>query len=212
MRTPTDLVFFHNPHSRSCMTRALLEELGAAYEPCVLDFRRSEQLSPEYMGINPMGKVPAIRHDGVVVTETVAIFIYLADLYRDAGLAPALDDPERGTYLRWLVFYAACMEPAVGDKAKNLEPAPRSHTPYADYATTLRAITDALTPGPWLLGERFTAADVLWGRAFDYLTQFGMVEKTPIIAAYIQRVMARPAMQRTLQLDDALAAEMGLNA
>jgi glutathione S-transferase len=210
MQTPSDLVFFHNPHSRACMTRALLEELGAQYEPCVLDFRNSEQLSPDYLAINPMGKVPAIRHDGVVVTETVAIFIYLADLYREAGLAPALDDSDRGTYLRWLVFYAACFEPAIGDKAQKREPAPRMQSAYADYATTVKAIADALAPGPWLLGERFSAADVLWGSALRWVTGFGMVETTPAIAGYIQRVMSRPGMQRALQLDEALAAEMGL--
>lgn len=210
MRTPSDLVIFHNPHSRACMTRALLEELGAEYEPCVLDFRRNEQLSPEYRAINPMGKVPAIRHDGVVVTETVAIYIYLADLYRDAGLAPALDDPDRGTYLRWLVFYAACFEPAIGDRAMKREPAPRTQSPYADYETTVAAITQALQPGPWLLGERFSAADVLWGNALRWVTGFGMVEATPVIADYIQRVMSRPAEQRALKADEALAAEMGL--
>jgi glutathione S-transferase len=210
MRTPSDLVIFHNPHSRAAMTRALLEELGAEYEPCVLDFRRNEQLSPEYLAINPMGKVPAIRHDGVVVTETVAIYIYLADLYRDAGLAPALDDPDRGTYLRWLVFYAACFEPAIGDRAMKREPAPRTQSPYADYATTVAAITGALQPGPWLLGERFSAADVLWGNALRWVTGFGMVEATPVIADYIQRVMSRPAEQRALKADEALAAEMGL--
>ncbi|HEY8230865.1 MAG TPA: glutathione S-transferase family protein [Rhodanobacteraceae bacterium] len=210
MRTPSDLVIFHNPHSRACMTRALLEELGAEYEPCVLDFRRNEQLSLEYLAINPMGKVPAIRHDGVVVTETVAIYIYLADLYRDAGLAPALDDPDRGTYLRWLVFYAACFEPAIGDKAQKREPAPRTQSPYADYDTTVSAIQQALVPGPWLLGERFSAADVLWGNALRWVTGFGMVEATPVVADYIARVMARPAEQRALKADEALAAEMGL--
>jgi glutathione S-transferase len=210
MKPPTDLVFFHNPHSRAAMTRALLEELGAAFEPCVIDFRSNEQLSPEYRAINSMGKVPAIRHDGVVVTETVAIFIYLADLYRDAGLAPALDDPDRGPYLRWLVFYAACFEPAIGDRAMKREPAPRAQSPYADYETTVAAIEQALQPGPWLLGERFSAADVLWGNALRWVTGFGMVEATPAIADYIARVMARPAEQRALAADEVLAAEMGL--
>jgi glutathione S-transferase len=210
MPPPSDLVFFHNPHSRAAMTRALLEELGAKYEPCIVDFRRNEQLSPEYAAINPMGKVPTIRHDGVVVTETVAIFIYLADLYREAGLAPALDDPDRGSYLRWMVFYAACFEPAIGDKAMKREPAPRAQSPYADYDTTVAAIKQALEPGPWLLGERFSAADVLWGNALRWVTGFGMVEATPVIADYIERVMARPAEQRALEADAVLAAEMGL--
>ena len=210
MYPPSDLVFFHNPRSRASMTRALLEELGAEYEQCVIDFRRSEQLSPEYLAINPMGKVPAIRHDGVVVTETVAIFIYLADLFGAAGLAPALDDPDRGTYLRWMVFYAACFEPAMSDRAMKRDAAPRAQSPYADYDTTVAAIRQALEPGPWLLGERFSAADVLWGNALRWITGFGMVEATPVIAEYVARVMARPAQQRALRANEALAVEMGL--
>jgi glutathione S-transferase len=210
MHPPSDLVFFHNPHSRAAMTRALLEELGANYELCVIDFRRNEQLSADYRVINPMGKVPAIRHDGVVVTETVAIYIYLADLYRDAGLAPALDDPQRGTYLRWLVFYAACIEPAVADKAMKREPGPRVQCPYGDFDSVLKTITEVIAHGPWLLGERFNAADVLWGNALRWITGFGMVEATPAIGQYIERVMTRPAQQRAQQADAELAKEMGL--
>jgi glutathione S-transferase len=206
----SELVLFHNPHSRAAMTRALLEELGVDYELRVLDFRKQEQLAPDYKAVNPMGKVPAIRHKGTVVTETVAIYIYLADTFRRADLAPALDDPWRGTYLRWLVFYAACFEPAVGDRAMKRDPAPRAQSPYADFDTTLDAITQALQPGPWLLGDRFSAADVLWGNALRWVTGFGMVEATPVIADYVARVMARPAEQRAIEADEALAAEMGL--
>ena len=204
------LVFFHNPHSRAAMTRALLEELGAEFELCPVDFRRDEQLSADFRAINPMGKVPAIRAGDVVVTETVAIYIWLADLFPAAGLAPALDDPERGAYLRWLVFYAACMEPAVADKAMKRAPGPRMQSPYGDFESVVATISAAIDKGPWLLGARFTAADVLWGNALGWLTGFGMVEKTPVIAAYIERVMARPAQQRAQQADAALAKEMGL--
>ena len=210
MNPSSDLVFFHNPHSRAAMTRALLEELGVAFEQHVLDFRKNAQLAPGYLALNPMGKVPAIRHKGTMVTETVAIFIYLADVFPQARLAPALDDPQRGTYLRWLVFYAACFEPAIGDHAMKRDPAPRAQSPYADFDTTLNAITQALQPGPWLLGERFSAADVLWGNALRWVTGFGMVEATPVIADYIARVMARPAEQRAMKADEALAVEMGL--
>jgi len=210
MSSSPDLVFFHNPHSRAAMTHALLEELGVDYQQRVLDFRNNEQLAAEYRALNPMGKVPAIRHNGTVVTETVAIFIYLADAFPRANLAPALDDPQRGTYLRWLVFYAACFEPALGDRAMKREPAPRGQSPYADFDTTVNAIVQALQPGPWLLGERFSAADVLWGNALRWVTGFGMVEATPVVADYIARVMSRPAEQRTLEADAALAAEMGL--
>lgn len=210
MQPPSDLVFFHNPHSRAAMTRALLEELGAEYELCVIDFRRNEQLSEDYRAINPMGKVPAIRHDGVVVTETIAIYIYLADLYHEAGLAPSLDDPRRGAYLRWLVFYAACFEPAIADRAMKRDPGPRVQSPYGDFDSVLNTITAALTPGPWLLGERFSAADVLWGNALRWVTSFGMVEATPSIKQYVERVMVRPAQQHALQADAELAKEMGL--
>ncbi len=210
MNPSSDLVLFHNPHSRAAMTRALLEELGADYTLRVLDFRKNQQLAPDYTAINPMGKVPAIRHKGTPVTETVAIYIYLADVFPQANLAPALDDPQRGTYLRWLVFYAACFEPAISDRAMKREPAPRAQSPYADFDTTMNAITSALKPGPWLLGESFSAADVLWGNALRWLTGFGMVDATPVIAGYVARVMARPAEQRAIKADEALAAEMGL--
>ena len=210
MQPPSDLVLFHNPHSRSAMTRALLEELGAEYESCVIDFRRNEQLSEDYRAINPMGKVPAIRLDGVVVTETVAIYIYLADLYREARLAPALDDPRRGAYLRWLVFYAACFEPAIADRAMKRDPGPRAMSPYGDFDSVLKTIADAVADGPWLLGERFSAADVLWGNALRWMTGFGMVEATPAISGYVERVMARPAQQRAQKADAELAREMGL--
>jgi glutathione S-transferase len=108
------------------------------------------------------------------------------------------------------VFYAACFEPAVGDKAMQREPASHMQSPYADYQTTMKAITEALVPGPWLLGERFTAADVLWGNAFRFVTGFKLVEATPVIAGYIERVMSRPAEVRALKACEASAAEMGL--
>ncbi|HET8898571.1 MAG TPA: glutathione S-transferase, partial [Rhodanobacteraceae bacterium] len=147
MTSSAPLVFFHNPHSRSCMTRALLEELGIDYETCTVDFRTSEQLGDEYRAINPMGKVPAIRHDGVVVTETVAIYIYLADRFPAAGLAPALDDPDRGSYLRWLVFYAACFEPALGDRAAKREPLPRISSGYGDFDSVMATVNAQLAAG-----------------------------------------------------------------
>lgn len=212
MTTSSSLEFFHNPHSRSNMVRALLEELGVDFQMHVIDFRNNEQLAPEYLAVNPMGKVPAIRHEGTVVTETVAIFIYLADRFGQAGLAPALDDPARGSYLRWLVFYAACFEPAVGDRAMKREPAPRMQSPYGDFNTTLKTLHEQLATGPWLLGDTFSAADVLWGNAFRFVTEFGLIEPTPVIADYVQRVMSRPAEARVLEINQALATEMGLAA
>lgn len=211
MNNDTSLVFFHNPHSRSCMTRALLEELGVDYEVRPVDFKRDEQRSPEYLSVNPMGKVPAIRRGDAVVTETIALYIWLADLFPQAGLAPAADDPQRGLYLRWLVFYAACFEPAIVDKALKRESGPHMQSPYGGFDDVIKVITAPITRGPYLLGDRFTAADVMWGNALRWVTGFGMVEATPAIKQYIDRVMARPAQQRAQKADEALAKEMGLN-
>ncbi len=212
MTAPSTLVFFHNPQSRASMVRALLEELDVAFELCPVDFRRNEQLSDDYLAINPMGKVPAIRHNGTLVTETVAIYIHLADFYGQAGLAPALDDAARGSYLRWLVFYAACFEPAICDKAMKRGAGPRAQSPYADYDTTLAAITRQIASGEWLLGDRFSAADVLWGNALGFATAFNLVAKTPLLTGYIDKVLSRPAQKRALAADEALAASMGLAA
>ena len=197
---------FHAPHSRSGAVRILLEELGIDYELHVLDLKRNQQRDPAYLAVNPMGKVPAILHDGALVTEQPAIFIYLADLYPQAGLAPALDDPLRGPYLRWLAFYGSAFEPAVMDRALKREPAAPSLCPYGDYDTMLATFTAPLRAGPWLLGERFSAADVLWGSALGWMTAFGLVPQLPEIVAYVERAAARPAARKAAAADAVLAA------
>ncbi|MEW9571611.1 glutathione S-transferase family protein [Rhodanobacter sp. Si-c] len=201
-----DLTFFHAPNSRSGGTRALLEELGADYELHVLNLKAGTQRQPEYLAVNPMGKVPAILHRGALVTEQPAVFLYLADLFPEKGLAPAIGDPLRGPYLRWMVYYGSCFEPALVDKSMQREPAASSTCPYGDFDTMLKTLTDQLAQGPYLLGERFTAADVLWGGALNWTTLFKLVPETPVIRAYIDRVISRPAMQRAAAADAALAA------
>ena len=201
--------FFHSPQSRSAGTRALLEELAADYELHVLSLKAGEQRQPAYLAINPMGKVPAIHHDGALVTEQPAVFIYLADLYADAGLAPPIGDPLRGPYLRWLVFYGSCFEPAVTDRSLQREPASTSTCGYGDYDTMLKTVVDQLEKGPYLLGERFSAADVLWGTALNWTTMFKLVPELPVIRAYIDRVLARPGVQRAAALDAELVAAQG---
>ena len=200
------LSFFHSPQSRSAGTRALLEELGADYDLHVLDLKAGEQREPAYLAVNPMGKVPAIRHAGALITEQPALFIYLADLYPAAKLAPPLGDPLRGPYLRWLVFYGSCFEPAVVDKSMQREPAPPSVCGYGDYDTMLQTLTDQLEKGPYLLGDTFSAADVLWGTALNWTTMFKLVPELPVIRAYVDRVLARPAMQRAAAKDAELLA------
>jgi glutathione S-transferase len=134
------------------------------------------------------------------------VFIYLGDLYADAGLAPPIGDRLRGPYLRWLVFYGSCFEPAVTDKSMQRGSAPPSTSPYGDYDTMLKTLTDQLERGPYLLGDTFSAADVLWGTALNWTTVFKLVPELPVIRAYIDRVLARPAMQRAAAKDAELVA------
>lgn len=201
------VTFFHAPHSRSSITRAMLEELGVPFDLVTLDLQRNEQRSDEYLAINPMGKVPAIRHEGVLITEQPAILMYLADLYPDKHLAPPIDDPLRGTYLRWMVFYGSCFESAIMDLSQKREPMPAIACAYGDYDSVMRVIAAQLKRGPWLLGDRFTAADVLWGGALNYGMMFKLVPEWPVFRDYVERVQSRPAIRRAFELDEALAAE-----
>jgi glutathione S-transferase len=207
MAASNKLTLYHSPNTRSSSVMQLLEELGAPYDLHVLNNKAQEQRQPAYLAINPMGKVPAITHGDALVTETVAIFIYLADAFPKSGLAPAIGDPLRGPYLRWLVYYAASFEPALVDKAMKREPASPGMSPYGDYDTMLKTLTDQLAKGPYLLGERFTAADVLWSTALRWTTMFGLVPELPVIKDYIARLGARPAGARVKDKDDALAAK-----
>lgn len=206
MTSNRQVTFFHSPNTRSTGALVLLDELGADYKLHALNMKAGEQRKPDYLAINPMGKVPAIRHGDALISEQAAVFMYLADLYPEAGLAPAMGDPLRGPYLRWMVYYGSCFEPAVVDKAMKREPAPPSTCPYGDYDTMLKTLTDQLERGPYLLGEKFTAADVLWGMALGWTTMFKLVPELPVIKAYIDRMNARPSVARARAKDADLAA------
>ena len=205
MSTTPELTFFHAPQTRSGGVLILLEELGASYTLHLLNMKAGEQRQPAYLAVNPMGKVPALMHGDALVTEQVAVYLYLADLYPQAGLTPAIGDPLRGPFLRWLAFYGSSFEPALVDKSQGHAPPP-AMAPYGDYDTTLKTLSDQLARGPYLLGERFTAADVLWGTALAWTTMFKLVPETPVIKAYIERVNARPAFVRAKAKDAALLA------
>ena len=200
------VTLYHSPNTRSTSVLNLLEELGADYELQVLDMKAGEQRRAAYLAVNPMGKVPALRHGDALVTEQVAVFLYLADLYAEAGLAPPIGDPLRGPYLRWMVYYGSCFEPALVDRAMKRDPAPSSTSPYGDYETMLATLTAQLAPGPWMLGGRFSAADVLWGTALRWTTMFKLVPESPLFSDYIARVAARPATARARAKDAELAA------
>jgi glutathione S-transferase len=205
MAAPDTVTLYHAPNTRSSGALLLLEELGIPYEIKLLNMKEGEHRQPPYLAVNPMGKVPAIVHHGTLVTEQIAVAIYLADRFPKANLAPALDDPLRGAYLRWLAFYAASFEPAVVDRARKIEEGSRSMLPYGDFDTMLKALTGQLAKGPWLLGERFTAADVIWGSGLGWTTMFKLVPELPEIKAYLGRFSERPALARARAKDKEFA-------
>lgn len=201
------ITLYYSPQTRATGTRVLLEELGAPYDLHVLNMKAGEQRQPGYLAVNPLGKVPAIRHGDALVTEQVAIYIYLADLFPAAGLTPALDDPMRGPYLRWIAYYGASFEPAVIDKFMKHDPAPVTQSPYADYDSMLGALEAQLAKGPYLFGDRITAADILWGVAFSWTMMFGIVPKNDVFVRYAERIASRPAFQRITAEDAEMAAQ-----
>jgi glutathione S-transferase len=209
MSTTQSITLFHAPQSRSCGALALLEELHAPYSIHAINMKAGEQRQSAYLAVNPMGKVPAILHGDALITEQVAIGIYLADLFPEAGITPAIGDALRGPYLRWYVFYAACLEPAAVDKAMKREPGPAAMVPYGDLDTTMNVVVAQLGEGPWLLGDQFTAADVLWGTALTWMTGFGLVEAVPSIKSYVDRWNARPSVKKVAQIDADLLKAQG---
>lgn len=204
--TTRHVTLYHASPSRSSGVLVLLEALGADYALELLSLKAGDNLAPAYLALNPMGKVPAIVHDGVLVTEQVAVYQYLAELYPEAGLAPPAGDRLRGPFLRWLAFYGSCFEPAMVDKAMKREPAPRGMSPYVDAETVLAVVEEQLQQGDYLLGERLSAADFLWGSALGWMSGFGLLQPGPATAAYIARMGAHPAVLRGKALDAGLAA------
>lgn len=200
------LTFYHAPHTRSTGARTLLEELGAPYEMQILNRKRGENTAPDYLAVNPLGKVPAIVHDGAVVTEQVAIYIYLADAFPERGLAPAIGDELRGPYLRWISFYGSCFEPALVDKHRGIEPGMRAMSPYGSYDEVIDLLARQLSPGPFMLGERFTAADILWGTAVGWTMQFKLVPERPEFIAFAGRIAGRASARKVSEEDAALNA------
>lgn len=217
MTSQRRITLFHSPNTRSTGVFTLLEELGAEYELRVLNMKAGEQRQPEFLAVNPLGKVPTLLDGDTVVTEQVAIFIHLADLFPQAGLAPSLDDPRRGAYLRWFVYYAACYEPALIDRFLEREAGDPMHTSYGDFESMLGVLEAQLASSPYLLGDTISAVDILWGVALTWCMAFGIVPKRAVFAEYAQRISSRPAAKRVAERDAALAvaleeAMMGLQS
>ena len=204
---PTDrpITLFYAPQTRATGARILLDELGAPYRLHVLNRNAGENRGAAFLRVNPLGKVPAVLHGDALITEQGAITTYLADLFPEAGLTPAIDDPIRGPYLRWIFLYGSCLEPAVVDRFMEREPGPQAMSPYGSYDDLLDMIVAQLSPGPYLFGERFTAADLLWGMALSWLTAFKLVPEEPPIRDYVKRFQARPIVQRVQAADAELA-------
>ena len=199
------LTFYTNPMSRGRIVRWMLEEVGEPYETVLLDYGTTMK-APEYLAINPMGKVPAIRHGDTVVTEAAAICAYLADMYPDKGLAPPSGNPRRGDYYRWMFFAAGPLEAAVTGKALGiLAPADKAGMAgYGTYEDVMNALEHAVRDCEFLTGNHFTAADVYVGAQIGWGLMFGTIEKRPAFADYVGRLQARPAAVRAREIDDAL--------
>ncbi|WP_305987507.1 glutathione S-transferase family protein [Roseibium sp. MMSF_3544] len=198
---------FYAPQSRATGVRVLLEELGAPYTLNVLNVKLGENRQPSFLAINPAGKVPTVRCGNAVITEQVAIYIFLADLFPEKGLTPALDDPRRGPYLRWFVYMASCFEPALVDRALKREEAPQIMSPYGSYDTVMENMRTQLASGPFVLGEQMTALDILWAMGLRWGMVFGLVPEFEEFKAYTQRFFERPAAVKVLQEDQNLAKE-----
>ena len=185
----------------------MLEELGEPYDLVLLSLAKEDQRKPEYLAINPMGKVPALKHGDAVVTEVAAICTYLADEFPHARLNIPVGDPRRGPYLKWLFFSPTCIEAAVLDKA-----APRKETPrrgmvgYGDFDTVMDVVGKGVAGGPYLMGDQFTAADVVVGSMLRWGMMFNLLPERPEFRAYVDRLEQRPALQRATGLDRELAA------
>ena len=201
----TDLVFYTNPQSRGQIARWMLEEVGATYQTVWLDYGTSMK-DADYLAINPMGKVPAIRHGDTVVTEGAAICAYLADAFPEAALAPAPGDPQRGAYYRWLFFGAGPVETAVTNTYLKWEPTAEQQpmVGYGTYAQVLDVLQDLVaSAGPFLLGDWFSAVDVYLGSQIIWGTQFGTMERRPGFEDYVARVTERPAYRKAKAIDTA---------
>ena len=201
------LTLYHAAPSRSSIVRWMLEEIGEPYELSVLSLMKGEQSAPGYLAVNPMGKVPALKHGDVIITEAAAICTYLADEFPQAKLNVPVGDPRRGPYLKWLFFSPACIEPAITDQAfPRREQPSRGTLGYGDFDTVMNVVAKGVEPGPYLIGEQFTAADVVVGSTLRWGLMFGLLPTRPEFMAYVGRLEQRPALQRATALDQELAA------
>jgi glutathione S-transferase len=201
------LTLYHAAPSRSSITRWMLEEVGEPYDIHLLSLSKGENRQPDYLAVNPMGKVPALKHGDVVITEGAAICTYLADEFPRAKLNVPVGTPRRGVYLKWLFFGPSCIEPAMTDRAFPRKEEPRrAMLGYGDFDTAMDVVAKAVEKGPYLMGEQFTAADVVIGSTLRFGMMFKLLPERPEFVAYTGRLATRPALQRAEAADKELAA------
>ncbi len=194
---------YYSPHTRATRVAFLLEELGVPYERVVLDRSKGENKTPEYLSIHPHGWVPALVDGDTVIHETAAICLYLADRFIDRGLAPPPSSPERGAYYQWVVYSVATLEPCIADVFLQLELPPEQRdeavwsSGHERFAASARVLAHALAGRPFLLGERFSAADVLVGAMLVWAAALGLLHDQPALEAYVGRIRSRPAFDRS---------------
>lgn len=204
------ITLLHHPFSRAAGVVWTLEEIGEPYELKYVDILKGEQKTDAVLAMNPMGKVPVLLDGDAVVTESAAIALYLADRYASGRLAPKLDDPRRGTYLRWTLFAPSVIEPGAMAKMSGWEFKP-GQAGWGDHEAMLTAIETAVSGRQFLLGDMFSIADVVFGGTLRYMTMFKMLDASPAVAAYLERLNARPALQRADAKNTEIAKAHGLN-
>ena len=203
-----DITLYHASPSRSSIVLWMLEELGQPYDIKLVTLSAGDNMKPDYLAINPMGKVPALKHRDTVITEAAAICTYLADEFPDAKLNIPVGTPRRGIYLKWLFFGPSCIEPAVIDRAApRKEEARRGMLGYGDFDSVMTVVAQAVANGPWLMGEQFTAADVIIGAQIRWGMMFKMIPPRQEFLDYAARIAARPAAQRAEAKDKELGAK-----
>lgn len=205
------VTLYHHPFSRAAGTVWMLEEVGITYELRFVDILAGEQKTPEILALNPMGKLPILTDGDAVVTESCAIGLYLADRYAPGRLAPGLDDPARGTYLRWSCFSPSVLEPGVMAKKENWT-FREGAAGWGSYEAMIQAMEGVLSSGPYLLGDTFTMADVIFGGTVRYLLTFGLLEARPAFSGYVERITARPAFQRAEARNEEVREARGTGA
>ena len=203
------LVLYHHPFSRAANVLWMLEELGVDHELRFVDLLAGAHKAPELVALNPMGKLPILTDGDQVVTEVAAIGLYLADRYALGRLAPKTDDPLRGTYLRWSLFAPSVIEPGAMAKMNNWQAKP-SQAGWGTHEAMIEAIESAIRGRTYLLGDSFSMADVIFGGTVRYMLRFKMLDPTPTLTAYAERLGARPALQRADARNAAIIEERGL--